>query len=154
MIDDGGGRPAIDPGAAVLGAQRPGRDFEDLGNLERLGQVAGHAEVGCFDRTVFRREAGDHHDWKLSVELAGCADHRQAVQTRHLQVSNQEAIPAHAHAVERVETVGGYVLARLGRVPRVGETLNIDDVHVEVLEGERRRVKRVRMRRRSAAASG
>ena len=52
------------------------------------------------------------------------------------------------------ETVGGYVLSRLGRVPRVGETLNIDDVHVEVLEGERRRVKRVRMRRRSAAASG
>ena len=45
----------------------------------------------------------------LSVELAGCADHRQAVQTRHLQVSNQEAIPAHAHTVERVETVGGYV---------------------------------------------
>ena len=48
------------------------------------------------------------------------------------------------------ETVGGYVLSRLGRVPRVGETLDVDDVHVEVLEGERRRVKRVRMRRRSA----
>ena len=52
------------------------------------------------------------------------------------------------------ETVGGYVLSRLGRVPRVGETLNVDDVHVEILEGEHRRVKRVRMRRRSAAASG
>lgn len=52
------------------------------------------------------------------------------------------------------ETVGGYVLSRLGRVPRVGETLNVDEVHVEILEGERRRVKRVRMRRRSADASG
>ena len=51
------------------------------------------------------------------------------------------------------ETVGGYVLSRLGRVPRVGETLNVDDVHVEILEGERRRVKRVRMRRRSAGSS-
>ena len=52
------------------------------------------------------------------------------------------------------ETVGGYVLSRLGRVPRVGETLNVDDVQVEILEGERRRVNRVRMRRRSADASG
>ena len=51
------------------------------------------------------------------------------------------------------ETVGGYVLSLLGRVPRVGETLNVDDVHVEILEGEHRRVKRVRMRRRSADAS-
>ena len=46
------------------------------------------------------------------------------------------------------ETVGGYLLARLGRVPRVGETLDVDQVSVEILEGERRRVRRVRMRRR------
>jgi putative hemolysin len=51
--------------------------------------------------------------------------------------------------IERLgfETVGGYLLARLGRVPRVGEHLNVDDVQVEILEGERRRVQRVRMRR-------
>ena len=51
------------------------------------------------------------------------------------------------------ETVGGYLLARLGRVPRVGETLDVDDVDVEILEGERRRVQRVRMRRRSPATA-
>ena len=50
------------------------------------------------------------------------------------------------------ETVGGYLLARLGRVPRVGERLKVDDVQVEILEGERRRVQRVRMRRPSAVA--
>ena len=48
------------------------------------------------------------------------------------------------------ETVGGYLLARLGRVPRVGEHLSVDDVQVEILEGERRRVQRVRMRRQPA----
>ena len=46
------------------------------------------------------------------------------------------------------ETVGGYLLARLGRVPRVGETLVVDRVDVEILDGEERRVQRVRMRRR------
>ena len=50
------------------------------------------------------------------------------------------------------ETIGGYLLARLGRVPRVGEHLHVDDVQVEILEGERRRVQRVRMRRQPAVS--
>ena len=46
------------------------------------------------------------------------------------------------------ETVAGYVLARLGRVPQVGENFDIDDVNVSVLEAERRRVHRLRLQRR------
>ena len=46
------------------------------------------------------------------------------------------------------ETVGGYLLARLGRVPRMGEQLHVDEVNVEILEAERRRIQRVRMHRR------
>ena len=56
-------------------------------------------------------------------------------------------------SVERdgFETVGGYLLARLGRVPAVGETVDVDDLVVEVLEAERRRVRKVRVSRRTAA---
>ena len=46
------------------------------------------------------------------------------------------------------ETVGGYVLSRLGRVPAVGESFAIDGLSVEVLDAERHRVHRVRIRRR------
>ena len=46
------------------------------------------------------------------------------------------------------ETVAGYILARLGRVPQVSETFDIDDLRVTVLEAERRRVHRVRLERR------
>ena len=46
------------------------------------------------------------------------------------------------------ETVGGYLLAHLGRVPVVGEEMDIDDLHVEVLDVERRRVTKVRLARR------
>ena len=49
------------------------------------------------------------------------------------------------------ETVGGYVLARVGRVPAVGERFESDGLEVEVLEAERRRVHKVRVRRASAA---
>ncbi len=46
-------------------------------------------------------------------------------------------------------TVGGFLLAHLGRVPAVGEQIDVDGLHVEVLEAERRRVTRVRVRRQS-----
>ena len=45
------------------------------------------------------------------------------------------------------ETVGGYVLARVGRVPAVGESFEFDGLSIEVLEAERRRIHRVRFRR-------
>ena len=47
----------------------------------------------------------------------------------------------------RFETIAGYLLARLGRVPKVGEIVDIDEVRVEILDGERRRVRRVRVKR-------
>jgi CBS domain containing-hemolysin-like protein len=52
---------------------------------------------------------------------------------------------------EGFETVGGYVIARLGRVPAVGESFEIDGLSVEVLDVERRRIHKVRMMRRVGA---
>jgi len=52
---------------------------------------------------------------------------------------------------EGFETLGGYLLSHLGRMPYVGEAFDIDDLSVEVLEVERRRITRVRVRRRTPA---
>jgi putative hemolysin len=48
---------------------------------------------------------------------------------------------------EGFETLGGYLLTHLGRVPAVGEAFSIDSLEVEVLEAERRRIHKVRVRR-------
>lgn len=48
---------------------------------------------------------------------------------------------------EGFETVGGYVLSRTGRVPAAGERLEADGLSIEVLEAERRRIHKVRVRR-------
>jgi CBS domain containing-hemolysin-like protein len=53
---------------------------------------------------------------------------------------------------EGFETVGGFLLARLGRVPAVGESFEIDGLTVEIVEVERRRVNKIRMRRTPPAA--
>jgi CBS domain containing-hemolysin-like protein len=49
---------------------------------------------------------------------------------------------------EGFETVGGYLLSHLGRMPYVGETIEVDDLAFEVIEVERRRITKVRVRRR------
>jgi putative hemolysin len=49
---------------------------------------------------------------------------------------------------EGFETVGGYLLSHLGRMPYVGERFQVDGLDVEVLEVERRRITKVRLRRR------
>ncbi len=48
---------------------------------------------------------------------------------------------------EGFETLGGYLLSHLGRMPYVGETFEVDQLAVEVLEVERRRITKVRVRR-------
>jgi magnesium and cobalt transporter len=45
------------------------------------------------------------------------------------------------------ETVGGYLMSQLGRVPAVGERFDVDGLSIEVLDAERRRVNKVRMTR-------
>jgi magnesium and cobalt exporter, CNNM family len=49
------------------------------------------------------------------------------------------------------ETVGGYLMSHLGRVPAVGERFDVDGLTVEVLEAERRRVTKVRIWRKALA---
>ena len=49
---------------------------------------------------------------------------------------------------EGFETVGGYLLSHLGRVPAVGEKFEVDGLTVEVLDAERRRINKVRISRK------
>jgi CBS domain containing-hemolysin-like protein len=46
---------------------------------------------------------------------------------------------------EGFETVGGFLMHHIGRVPAVGESFDIDGLRVEVLDAERRRINRVRI---------
>ena len=55
---------------------------------------------------------------------------------------------------EGFETLGGYLLAHLGRMPYVGERFDVDGLSVEVLEVERRRITKVRVRHVADAEAG
>ena len=54
---------------------------------------------------------------------------------------------------EGFETVGGYLLSHLGRMPYVGEQFEADGLLVEVLEVERRRINKIRLKRLKLSGS-
>ncbi|HXH25418.1 MAG TPA: hemolysin family protein, partial [Vicinamibacterales bacterium] len=54
---------------------------------------------------------------------------------------------------EGFETVGGFLLSHLGRMPYVGERFEVDGLAGEVLEVERRRITKVRVRRQEGMSS-
>ena len=53
---------------------------------------------------------------------------------------------------EGFETLGGFLLSHLGRMPYVGETFEIEELSCEVVEVERRRITKVRVTPRDAPA--
>jgi len=62
----------------------------------------------------------------------------------HISELNHELglrLPEH----EDYETIGGLVLARLGTIPKAGESLEYAGVRITVLEAEERRIKRLRI---------
>jgi CBS domain containing-hemolysin-like protein len=66
------------------------------------------------------------------------------------EMSNLLKVTIQGHGFE---TVGGFLLSRLGRVPAVGEHLDVDGIDVEIVETEQRRITRVRMRRLEPVAA-
>jgi putative hemolysin len=53
-------------------------------------------------------------------------------------------------AREGFETMGGYLLSHLGRVPAIGERFDLDGLSVEILDAERRRINKVRISKKLA----
>jgi CBS domain containing-hemolysin-like protein len=66
------------------------------------------------------------------------------------EMSNLMKVTIEGHGFE---TVGGFLLSRLGRVPAVGEHMEVDGLDVEIIETEQRRITRVRMSRLEPVAA-
>jgi len=75
-----------------------------------------------------------------SYVFSGAADVDEIVDRLHVAIER-----------EGFETVGGFLLSHLGHVPAIGETFDIDGLHVEVIDAERRRVRKVRISRTELA---
>src|SRR5687768_5682748 len=94
-------------------------------------------------------EIRDEYD----VESETVVEERDGVFVFSGKVNVDEVMDRLGVEIERegFETLGGYLLSHLGHMPYVGETFDVDDLSAEVLEVERRRITKVRVRRREGA---
>ncbi len=65
-----------------------------------------------------------------------------------------DALALHLPEDKDYETIGGFVLARLGYIPRSGETLEHAGLRITVLEADERRINRLRLERVPADPGG
>jgi len=118
--------------------------------VDEYGGTAGLVTV----EDLLEEIVGEIRD-EYDVESETVTDEGNGVFVISGKVSVDEVRDRLGVAIERegFETLGGYLLSYLGRMPYVGEAFEIDELSVEVLEVERRRITRVRVRRTSPEAS-
>ena len=94
-------------------------------------------------------EIRDEHD----VELEAVTDEGDGDFVMSGRVSVDEVADRLGVTIERegFDTLGGLLLSRLGRMPYIGERVDLEVLSAEVLEVERRRIAKVRLRRREPA---
>jgi magnesium and cobalt exporter, CNNM family len=118
--------------------------------VDEYGGTAGLVTV----EDLLEEIVGEIRD-EYDVESETVVDEGDGVFVFSGKVSVDEVMDRLGVEIERegFETLGGYLLSHLGRMPYVGEMFEVDDLATEVLEVERRRITKVRVRRRARAAA-
>lgn len=92
-------------------------------------------------------EIVDEHDQEEVGEIRHLSEHVAEVHARaHLHEVN-EALGTQFPEDGDCDTLGGFVLSQLCRIPEPGEVVEWQDVRLIVLEANRRRVERIRLER-------
>jgi magnesium and cobalt transporter len=103
--------------------------------LEQIvGEIKDEYDIDADDVTIVERADGEYVVKALTP----------------LEDFNARLATGFAHA--EIDTIGGFVMARLGRVPRRGEKLELDGLRLEVLRADSRRVHLLKVTRLGAAA--
>lgn len=91
-------------------------------------------------------DIGDEEDEEPAAPAIVRIDDRTTEIDARLRVDefNEEA-DLHLPDNEGYDTVGGFILSRLGRIPKRGDELLIDNLQITILDADERRINRVRI---------
>lgn len=90
-------------------------------------------------------EIADEHDEPPPQPIRRIDDHTAEVDARVRVEELNEALEINLPVDEAYDTVAGFVLSRLGRIPKTGESLTEQNVRVEVVEARDRAIHRLRI---------
>jgi CBS domain containing-hemolysin-like protein len=154
---DGPLRPLIRPVPVVPATKRIADLLRELQQqhttfavvVDEYGQTAGLVSVEDIVEELVG-EIKDEFDVEsdpITLEADGSITVAGRVNVERLE----QALEASLSQDEEVGTVGGFVTALFGRIPRAGERMAYKGFEVEVVDAERKRVNRVRFRRTPVA---
>lgn len=90
-------------------------------------------------------EITDEHDRAQPEPICRIDDDTVEIDARlHIDDLNEE-LDVDIPESEDYETVGGFVFATLGKIPRTGEEFAHDNLHIHVLDAEERKINRLRV---------
>jgi CBS domain containing-hemolysin-like protein len=112
--------------------------------LDEFGGTAGLITVEDIVEEVVG-EIVDEYEAPETAETVRVNDHEIIALGKTPIVRINEQLGLSLPQDEDYDTVAGYVLAQLGRIPQVGETCDFEPLHIEILAGSPRKIEKLRI---------
>ncbi len=113
--------------------------------LDEYGGTAGVVTIEDILEEIVG-EIDDEYDKTEAEEPLKLIDERTAELSARLHIDElNEALGISLPEDAAYETVGGFVFAKLGRIPSQGENFDCDNLHFTVLKGDERSLRRLRV---------
>ena len=118
--------------------------------LDEYGGTAGLVTIEDLIEEIFG-DIADEYEEAAPVPIRRIDPRTWEVEARVRVDELNDALGLRLPEHEDYETLGGFVLSRLGSIPKAGATLDYRGVRITVLEAEARRIVRLRIERAPAA---
>ena len=92
-------------------------------HLERLGQIARHAEIQRFDRGRFGGVARNNDHRQVGLQPLRFAHHGESIHPRHLQIDDQQIVGIQTQPLERRSSVRRRVDVVIGERKRLRQQI-------------------------------
>lgn len=113
--------------------------------VNEFGACIGIVTLEDIIEEIFGELADEHEDLTPEIQKKGPGRFRVSARTDIDDLNDETGL---AISKAGFETVGGYVLHRLGRIPRKGETFSDGDLTVHIIEADRYGVKMMELIRK------
>lgn len=112
--------------------------------LDEFGGTAGLITVEDIVEEVVG-EIVDEYESPESADTVRVNDHEILAQGRTPMVRVNELLGVSLPVDEDYDTIAGWVLAQLGRIPQTGETCDFEPLHIEIMAANPRKIERLRI---------
>jgi CBS domain containing-hemolysin-like protein len=116
--------------------------------VDEYGGTAGVVTIEDLLEEIVGEIQDEHDDSEETARLTRIDDNTVEIEGRVSIYDLNEAFGSDLPEDEDYDTVAGLLFDRFGHIPAVGEFLDIDGIHIEVLEADDRRIHQVRLERR------